>query len=60
MKKLMNIRINEDALKKLTAVAGVLEIPYSQLVREAIREKTDRILRENPSVKKAVSARLKN
>lgn len=59
MKKLMNIRIKEDALKQLTVIAGALEIPYSQIVREAIREKTERLIRDDPRVKQAVDSQRK-
>lgn len=59
MNKLMNIRIKEDALKQLAAIAHALEVPYSQIVREAIREKTERLMRDDPRVKEALSTQQK-
>lgn len=60
MKKLLNVRVKEETIRQLNAVACALEIPYSQIVREAIKEKTERILRKNPAIRRAVTASLKN
>lgn len=59
MNKLMNIRMKEDALKQLAKIANALEVPYSQIVREAIREKTERLMRDDPRVRLALSEKEK-
>lgn len=49
--KLINVRVTETTLRELVQVASVLDVPYSQIVRDAIREKCDRLKDSSPAVK---------
>lgn len=50
---LVNFRTTEEQTERLQKVAKSLDIPYSQIVREAINEKLDRL--ENKEEEKDVA-----
>lgn len=56
--KLLNIRVKDELIERLNEVSAHLDIPYSQIVREAIDEKLERLEREHPklAVLEAVAA----
>ena len=50
-KILLNIRVKPELVDDLNKISSHLEIPYSQIVREAINEKVVRLIVDNPELK---------
>lgn len=47
---LLNVRVKQETVIELNQISEVLEIPYSQIVREAIKEKLEKMRIENPAL----------
>lgn len=56
MDKSLNIRIKSETLKELHTLADAYEIPYSQIVRDAIREKCAKLQKRRKSTLSIVYA----
>ena len=52
---LLNVRIKQETIAELNKISTVLEVPYSQLVRQAISEKIEELKAKNPEVKKILA-----
>lgn len=50
--KLLNLRVSDEFNDRLARAAEALDIPYSQIVREAVTEKLDQLETEHPEIKK--------
>ena len=53
-KKLLNLRVTPDTIDRLNITSNTLDIPYSQIIREAINEKLEKLQSESPKLKKAL------
>jgi len=51
-KILLNLRVSEEFNERLARASEVLDIPYSQIVREAVSEKLDVLEAEHPEIKR--------
>jgi len=49
--KLLNFRVSEDFSERLNRAAQILHIPYSQIVREAVNEKLERLAEQHPELR---------
>lgn len=47
---LLNLRVSEDFNDRLARASEVLDVPYSQIVREAVTEKLDALEKEHPEI----------
>ena len=47
---LLNVRVKQETVVELNQISEVLDIPYSQIVREAIKEKIEKLRIENPNL----------
>lgn len=54
--KLLNLRVSEDFFERLNKAATLLDIPYSQLVREAVNEKVQRLAKQHPELRETQQA----
>ena len=50
--KLLNLRVTDDFNDRLGRASNFLQIPYSQIVREAVAEKLDALEAQHPEIKK--------
>lgn len=53
---LLNVRVKQETVVELNQISEVLDIPYSQIVREAIKEKIEKLKIENPSLQQIPAA----
>lgn len=53
--KVIFVKADDNLHSKLRLVAKAMDRPSSQIVREAINEKLDRIAEEKPEIKEALS-----
>lgn len=49
---LLNVRVKQETVDELNQISEVLDVPYSQIVREAIKEKIEKLQIEKPELKK--------
>lgn len=49
---LLNVRVKQETVTDLNKISEHLDIPYSQIVREAIKEKVEKLTVEYPQLKK--------
>jgi predicted transcriptional regulator len=54
IKKMWNLKATEEFISRLQKTAEVLDRPASQLAREAINEKIDSLVEQNPKVAEAL------
>jgi predicted transcriptional regulator len=52
--KRFNVRVDEPWIDRLQRAAGVLDRPASQIVRDAVNEKLERLGRRNPRLAAAL------
>lgn len=55
-KRMWNMKVTKDFDDLLKKVSQITDRPASQFVREAVREKIDRLAQENPKVAEVVEA----
>jgi hypothetical protein len=48
---LINFRLNETEAKEIREISKLIDIPYSQLAREALREKISELKQTHPLLK---------
>jgi hypothetical protein len=48
---LLNLRVKQETVAKLNKVSDYLDVPYSQIVRDAINEKLEKLQLEKPELK---------
>ena len=53
---LLNVRVKQETIENLNKISDVLEIPYSQFVREAISEKMEKLKAKNPEIKEILNS----
>jgi predicted transcriptional regulator len=49
--KLLNLRVSDEFNDRLSRIAEVLDIPYSQIIREAVTEKLDKLTQQHPALR---------
>lgn len=52
----LNIRATEEFKRRLDKAAAVLDVPASQIVREGVNERLERLAAENPRLKEALES----
>jgi hypothetical protein len=55
LEKQLNVLASEELLDKLRIVSSAAEIPISQIVREGVKEKIERLANEKPEVRRALN-----
>ena len=53
---MLNLKVSEDFERKLKTSSAVLDVPYSQIIREAVSEKLDALAQTNPKLREALEA----
>lgn len=54
--KRLNVRTDKLTLAKLNKAAKVTDIPYAQIVREAVKEKLSALAEQHPEINKVKAA----
>jgi predicted DNA-binding protein len=54
--KLLNFRVSEEFSERLNKASEILDIPYSQIVREAVNEKLERLAKRHPELREEAQA----
>lgn len=49
--KMLNLRVTEDLIEQLNRASAVLDVPYAQLVREAVKEKLAELATKHPELR---------
>lgn len=49
--KMLNLRVTEDLIDRLNRASAVLDVPYAQFVREAIKEKLEELAASHPELR---------
>ncbi|MDQ3748039.1 MAG: BrnA antitoxin family protein [Acidobacteriota bacterium] len=57
-KTLINVRVKPEMIEDLNKISNHLDVPYSQIVREAINEKVNQLVAGNPELKKILKKSL--
>lgn len=52
---LLNVRVKQETVTELNKISEFLEVPYSQIVREAIKEKIDKLRIQHPNLEKVLT-----
>lgn len=55
---LLNVRVKPEMLSDLNRISDHLDVPYSQIVREAISEKVTELSANNPELKKLLKKQM--
>lgn len=50
-KQSLRANVNEDEKKELEKVSEILDVPEAQIIREAVREKLEKLNRTHPKLK---------